>query len=63
MWFKTVHDVVKSYIPLKSVVIRPRDKPWMNGEVHRAIRKRDSNFTTNLIRSAKQIYYDKLNND
>ena len=26
IWFKTVNDVVKRYIPLKSVVIRPRDK-------------------------------------
>ena len=84
IWFKTVNDVVKRYIPLKSVVIRPRDKSWMNGEVRRAIRKRDRllhihnirrsdsswesyrrqrNFSTNLTRSAKQIYYDKLNKD
>jgi hypothetical protein len=84
IWFKTVYDVVKSYIPLESVVIRPRDKPWINNEVRRAIRKRDRllhihnirrsdyswesyrrqrNFTTNLIRSAKQFYYDKLNKD
>jgi hypothetical protein len=30
IWFKTVYVVVKSYLPLKSVVIRPRDKLWMN---------------------------------
>ena len=84
IWLKTVYDVVQRYIPLKSVVKRPRDKPWMNSEVRRAMRKRDRllhihnirrsdfswesykrqrNFTTDLIRSAKQTYYDNLNKD
>ena len=30
-WFMI--DVVKIYVPLKYVVIRPRDQPWMNSEV------------------------------
>lgn len=28
-------------VPNRTVVIRPRDKPWMNSEIRRAIRKRN----------------------
>ncbi len=35
---KSIADV---YIPIKHVTIRSKDKPWMNGSIRRAIRKRD----------------------
>lgn len=41
VWFTLFRTIIEKYIPLKSVIIRHRDKPWMNSEVRRAIRKRD----------------------
>jgi hypothetical protein len=41
VWISQFRDIVKKYIPLKLVTIRPTDKPWISGEVRRAIRKRD----------------------
>ncbi len=38
----TAHE----YIPNKTVVIRPRDKPWFNNDVRRAFRKRDCAYNT-----------------
>ena len=29
------------YVPCRTVVVRPRDKPWMNSEIRRAVRKRN----------------------
>ena len=40
-WFDCFRGIVESYIPRKTVTIRPRDKPWMNTTVRRAIRKRN----------------------
>ena len=37
-------SVVDEFIPAKYVTIRPKDKPWMNGCIRRAIRKRDRLF-------------------
>ena len=34
-------SVVDEFIPAKHVTIRPKDKPWMNSCIRRAIRKRD----------------------
>ena len=39
--FMTLLKGIYIYIPLKSVVIRPQDKPWINSEVCWAIRKCD----------------------
>ena len=38
---KTAHD----YIPHKTVLIRPRDKPWFTNAVRKAFRKRDRAYT------------------
>ena len=40
-WFDCFRGIVELYIPHKTVTIRPRDKPWMNTTVRRAIRKRN----------------------
>ena len=40
-WFSLFHKIVSFHIPHKSVVIRPRDKFWMNGTIRSAIRKRN----------------------
>jgi transposase len=52
-WF----DVVKRYIPLKSVVIWPRDKPWMNSEVRWAICEHDRLLHIHNIRQSPQSDY------
>ena len=40
-WFDCFRGTVESYIPNKTITIRPRNKPWMNTTVRRAIRKRN----------------------
>ena len=40
-WLAHFCAIIEKYIPLKIVIIRSRDKPWMNGDVRRAIRKRN----------------------
>ena len=40
-WFNHIHDTVKTKIPSRIVLIRPRDKPWMDSSVRLATRKRD----------------------
>ena len=40
-WFELFSSIVDRSIPKKIVTIRPGDKPWMNGAIRRAIRKRD----------------------
>ena len=68
-WFKHFHDIVKTKIPSRIVMIRPRDKPWMDSSVRLAMRKRDRllkyrqqrNLTTTLIRKNKAKYFHKVN--
>jgi len=40
-WFSCFQSIVEKYIPLKTIIIRSRDKPWMKSNVRLAIRKRD----------------------
>jgi hypothetical protein len=40
-WFNCFEQVLKTFVPHRTVVIRPRDKPWMTSEIRRAIRKRN----------------------
>ena len=40
-WFSLFHRIVCLHIPYKCVVIRPRDKLWMNRAIRSALRKRD----------------------
>jgi hypothetical protein len=40
-WYSCFRGIIESHIPHKTVTIRPRDKPWMNANVRRAIRKRN----------------------
>ena len=40
-WFRHFRLIIDKYIPNKTVVIRPRDKPWMIPAVRTAIRKRN----------------------
>ena len=62
-WYSIFCRIVEKYIPFKIVTIRPKDKPWMCGQVHLAIRYRaQRNRTTSLIRKAKNSY-EKLNAD
>lgn len=40
-WFYRFQHIIKTHIPNKIVVIRPKDKPWMNSTIRKAIRKRN----------------------
>ena len=40
-WYSYFRSVIEKYIPLKTVTIRPNDKPWMDSKVRLAIRRRD----------------------
>ena len=40
-WFQSFYQILESHVPHKSVVIRPRDKPWMNTSITKSIRKRN----------------------
>ena len=40
-WFKCFYQVLLKHVPHRTVTIRPRDKPWVNSEIRRAIRKRN----------------------
>lgn len=40
-WLDCFRLVLQTYVPNRTVVIRPQDKPWINSEVRRAIRKRN----------------------
>ena len=40
-WFQSFHQVLENHVPHRTVVIRPRDKPWMNSLIRKSIRKRD----------------------
>jgi hypothetical protein len=37
-WYSCFRGIIESHIPHKTVTKRPRDKPWMNANVRRAIR-------------------------
>ena len=39
-----IMDTSRKHIPNKYVTIRPRDKPWMSGEIRLLLRKRDRAF-------------------
>lgn len=43
-WHKRFRQILETIVPHRSVTIRPCDKPWMNSEVRRTIRKRDRLF-------------------
>ena len=40
-WFQRFHHILESFVPKRTVIIRPRDKPWMNSKIRIAIRKRN----------------------
>ena len=40
-FFSILSSTVESFIPHKKVIIRPCDKPWMTGQIRKAVRKRD----------------------
>ena len=40
-WVTQFHAIIEKFTLHKTVTIRPRDKPWMNGTVRRAIRRRN----------------------
>ena len=40
-WFANFHSIVQQYIPCKTIIVRPNDKPWMNSMVRSSIKKRD----------------------
>ena len=40
-WYGNFRSVIVKYIPLKTVTIRPNDKPWMDSKVRLAIRRRE----------------------
>ena len=40
-WYSHFRSIIEKYIPLKTVTIRPNDKPWMDSKVRLAIRRRD----------------------
>ena len=40
-WLSRFRGILEMYVPCRTVVVRPRDKPWMNSEIRRAVRKRN----------------------
>jgi hypothetical protein len=40
-WLVCFRLILETYVPNSIVVVRPRDKPWMNSEIRRAVRKRN----------------------
>ena len=64
-WFDCFRDVLMTHVPNKTVVIRPRDKPWMNSEVRRAVRKRNrllKKFCANKNPENWELYRRQRNN-
>jgi hypothetical protein len=64
-WFDCFRDVLMTRVPNKTVVIRPRDKPWMNSEVRRAVRKRNrllKKFCANKNPENWELYRRQRNN-
>lgn len=51
-WRALFLSIVHRFIPSKIVMIRPNDKPWMNGAIRRAIRKHDR-----LLRAFNMLQY------
>ena len=49
-WYGHYRSIIEKYIPLKTVTIRPNDKPWMDSKVRLAIRKRDRLLRIHNIR-------------
>ena len=49
-WYSHFRSIIDKYIPLKTVTIRPNDKPWMDSEVRHAIRRRDRLLRIHNIR-------------
>jgi len=37
----TLNQLFQRFIPVKQFILRPRDKPWMNPQIRRAMRKRN----------------------
>ena len=40
-WFSNFQSLVEQHVRRKTIVIHPNDKPWMNGKVRGAIKKRN----------------------
>ena len=55
-WFSSFLRIVKEHIPCKTVVIRPKDKPWMNSGVRKAIRKRNRLLKIHTIRNSSSSW-------
>ena len=51
-WYSYFRSVIEKYIPLKTVTIRPNDKPWMDSKVRLAIRRRDRLLRIHNLRSS-----------
>ena len=70
-FYKVWEDICNYFVPNKSVIIRPRDKPWMTGSIRRLLRKRDRyhkmyrktlNVTyLNLWKNARRIAKSEIN--
>ncbi len=45
-YFECLLNTAHEYIPNKTVVIHPRDKPWVNSHVRKAFHKRDCAHNT-----------------
>ena len=40
-WYEKFREALEISIPNRTVTIRPRDKPWMNSDIRKEIRKRN----------------------
>ena len=63
-WFAIFRKVIHANIPNRIVTIRPRDKPWMNGAIRKAIRKRNrllKLFNKSKTQSAWEKYRQQRN--
>jgi exonuclease III len=60
-FYKIFTDVCSFFIPNKTVQIRPRDKPWMTGNIRRLLRKRDR-YHKHYKNTMSLIYLDLWKN-
>jgi hypothetical protein len=37
-------DTLKQFIPYKTIIVRPRDKPWITSDIKQSLRKRNRLF-------------------
>lgn len=69
-WTEMFLNAARTFIPMKSVLVRPKDSPWYNNELRKLKRKvlklykkakMNRNTYWNQYKEASLLYHDKLN--